>query len=65
MTRDRIGKIIEAMIDHIAENAGANLFGVIEPHQTRDQQISEFYARIDEFEAAALRQADARYGKGN
>ena len=65
MTRDRIGKIIEAMVDHIAENAGANLFGVVESLHDRDKQISEFYARIDEFEAAALRQADARYGKGN
>ena len=65
MTRDRIGKIIEAGIASAASDAMGHLLSVVEPHQTRDQQISEFYARIDEFEAAALRQADARYGKGN
>jgi hypothetical protein len=65
MNRERIGKIIEAGIDEVAGHNLANLFGVVEPNQTRDRQISEFYARIDEFEAAALRQADLKYGKGN
>jgi hypothetical protein len=63
MTRERIGHIIESGIDEVAGHNLANLFGVVEGVRSRDAQIDEFFARLEEFETALLRRADALYGK--